>query len=96
MSDDRWSKEEREIEAAAAAAGKEPPRCAAVRRGQACELVRGHTGNHLVTLADGTKRYWWRVPQSEFERVLKELEPKPAKPLLPGSVTARPGKDESK
>lgn len=96
MSDDRFSEEQREIDEAGAKAEPPPPVCGAKNdEGDVCELFPFHIGNHRRKLPDGTFRYWWDVvPVEDIERVMKKFEPAPAKPLPPGSVTARPGKDE--
>jgi hypothetical protein len=95
MSDDRWSKDQKEIDEAGAKAEPPPRTCGAQSDdGDVCELFPCHIGNHRRKLADGTFRYWWDVVSPEdIERAMKKFEPEPTK-KQPVQVSVKPEKDD--
>jgi hypothetical protein len=85
MTDDRWSREQQEIDEAAKANPPPTPMCTAQHRdGYACELGHGHVGHHRRTLPEVTKYWWDAVDPTEIEREAEKWAPT-SPPKKPGA-----------
>lgn len=92
MSDDRWSKDQQEIEDAARTHGPPLAVCGSQHHGYTCELGRGHVGNHRAKLASGGHNYWWNVVTSEeIDEFNKHFAPTPGPTPR---AAAKPGESE--